>query len=346
MEHPLTTYIRTKTIHKHRLKDQTDYETVKVYQYELRKFLHGPREMWGLQLQRLKEMGEISFDMRDNFKVNNIKGPVNLRLLDLTRKRAKARVPLTPLHIYMRNELMHVELDVPQDSIPVYFRAFLDHKKKILDGKEKDMGIFFTVDAFANRVHTPVVNLKHDLRSKILFHGKPVVSLDVKQMQPTILAKILDRNIGSNPFSDAIFNGQDVYELLKENCQEVKTRDDAKKLLFKLIFGKPMNDIGKLIKGDTAWVDWINQYKSRIENKNPHNRETHTNLAWLLQYSEVQVMSGIWARLKSKGIPFLTIHDDILCLEDHKEDVFDIMDSELKKHFKNYKITTNHDLNT
>lgn len=335
-EHPLTTYIRTKHVHKHRLKDLEDYDTVKIYQYELKKFLCGQRDQWGLTLQRLKEMGEISFDSKDNYKV--IKdGPIDFRLLALTKKREKVRVTLTPVHVYMRNELMHVELDVPDKEMPVYFKAFLTHRHEDLDS-------FFTVDAFANRVHTPVVNLKHSLRDKLRFHGKPVVSLDVKQMQPTILAKVLMMSVGNNPFSEAIFKGEDVYEILRKNNGSIETRDEAKKLLFKLIFGKPMDDIGKMFQGDTRWVEWINSYKSKTEYKNPHKRDPHTNLAWLLQYSEVQVMYGIWRRLRGKGIPFLTIHDDVLCLEEHKKDVYDIMDSELKLHFKSYKITTDHDL--
>lgn len=334
-EHPLTTYVRTKTVHKHRLKDLKDYDTVKVYQYELKQFLHGHRDSWGLQLQEIKQRGEMTF-IKDNFKVIK-EGPIDFRLLELTRKKEKPKIPLTTLHKYMRDQLLGVELKVPENQIPVYFRAFLAHRKEDLDA-------FFTVDAFSNRVHTPVVNLKHDLRDKISFHGKPVISLDVKQMQPTILAKVLDRSIGGNPFSDAIFKGEDVYEILRRNNHTIKTRDEAKKLLFKLIFGKPMNDIGAMFKGDTSWVEWINNYKRTVEHQNPHKEERHTNLAWLLQYSEVQVMYGIWDRLRRDGIPFLTIHDDVLCMPQDEQRVHNIMDDELRKHFKSYKITTNHNI--
>lgn len=333
-EHPLTTYIRTKTLHKHRLKDLNDYGTVKIYQYELKHFLRGHRDGWGFQLKHLKELGQIDYDMRDNFKVLG-KGPIDFKLLSLTKKQEKKKMPLSPTHEYMKAQLKHVELNIEDEDMPVYFKAFLEHR-------DKDLDAFFTVDAFSHRVHTPVVNLKHNLRGKITFYGKPVISLDVKQMQPTILAKVLNTSIGNNPFSDAIFNGEDVYELLKRNNRTVKTRDEAKKLLFKLIFGKPMNDIGRMFNGDTKWVEWINEYKSRTEQQNPHKKETHTNLAWLLQYSEVQVMMGIWKRLHNRNLPFLTIHDDILCLKEHKDDVYDIMNDELKKHFKKYKINIDH----
>mgnify|MGYP000080996144 CR=1 FL=1 len=97
-------------------------------------------------------------------------------------------------------------------------------------------------------------------------------------MQPTILAKILKGSVGSDPFSDAIFRGEDVHVIL-QNDARLQSWDEAKRLLFQLIFGKPMNDIGRVFQGDTTWVDWVDSYKSRIEPRNPHNQDMHTNLA-------------------------------------------------------------------
>ena len=191
-------------------------------------------------------------------------------------------------------------------------------------------------------MHTPIVNLKHDLRLALTFYGEPIASLDVKQMQPTVLAKVLYDSIGNNAFSDAIFKGEDVYMLLLRKNPSITTRPEAKKLLFQLIFGKPMSDIGSMFQGNTAWVDWINSYKSRTERRNPHGQDKHTNLAWLLQYSEVRVMTGIWSELKRKHIPFLTIHDDVLCRRKDKDKVHRIMEKELKKHFKSFNINIDH----
>lgn len=330
-EHLLTTFVRTKTVFKHRLKDLKDYDTVKVYVYELEKlgFNHGPL-LW-----RLKQDGEIWYDDKGNFRAVH-KGPIDPKLLELTRRKDKVVVPLTPLHLWMREQLMAVELPgVRKKDLPVYFKAFLDHRKKGLKP-------FFSVDAFAGRVHTPVVNLKGDLRFALRFHNSKIVSLDVKQMQPTILAKVLLDSIGSNSFSDAIFKGEDVYVLLQK-FRGLSSRPEAKKYLFQLIFGKPMNDIGKMFSGDQhAWVDWINSYKSKTEPRNPHADNTHTNLAWLLQYSEVQVMTGIWQRLMDMDVPFLTIHDELLVKKDDQRVAFEVMDDELKKHFTYFKINIDH----
>ena len=329
-EHPVTTFVRTKNVFKHRLKDlkAKEYETVKVYIYELNELIghrnHGPL-LWNL-----RERGELWYDKKGNFKALK-PGRIDPHLLEITRRKDKPVVKLNDLHLWMREQLRYVELPgVAKKDTPVYFRAFLEHRKG-------NLGPFFSVDAFSNRVHSPVVNLKGDLRFKIRFHKSKLVSLDVKQMQPTILAKVLEDNIGSNSFSDAIFKGEDVYVHIQKQMK-FSERKDAKKYFFELIFGKPMNDIGKMFDGETKWVDWINQYKSKIEPNNPHKENKHTNLAWLLQYSEVQVMTGIWNRLKEKGIPFLSIHDELLCKVCDKELVFDVMNEELKKHFKSFTI--------
>lgn len=320
-EHILTTYIRTKTVFKNRLKDLKDYETVKVYLYELDKL--GANN--GFLLNSLRSRGEIWYDNNGNFKALR-DGPIKTELLERTRKREKIKVPLTALHRYMRDQLFHIDITLPEKEIPVYFQAFLKHR-------EEDINPFFTVDGFSGRIHTPVVNLKHDLRKHLLFFGEPLVSLDVKQMQPTILAKVLNENIGDNPFSNAIFSGEDVYDLLEKRNRMIKNRAEAKKFLFHLIFGKPV-DMGHVMDGDNKWVDWVNFYKSSREPRNPHSSDMHTNLAWLLQYKEVFIMSFIWERLWKNKIPFVTIHDDVLCREEDKDTVLGIMNEELRRHFK------------
>lgn len=323
-EHYFTTYVRTKTLFKQRLKHLLDYDTVRIYEYELNKLNVDGRLLYGLKIK-----GEISYDDRGNFKAL-IDGPLDIGLLQVTKKREKISVPLSPLHKWMRGVLMSVTLKMPMSAIPAYFKAFLEFRDTQLDA-------FFTVDAFCGRVHSPIVNLKAIFRPKLRLHGESVTSLDVKQMQPLILGRVLFDCIGSNPFSDALDNGKDVYLVIQEGAR-LPTRADAKKLFFQLIFGKPMNDIGRIFEGDVAWVEWINSYKCREEVNNPHRDSPHTNLAWLLQYSEVQIMSGVWKRLKDRGIPFLTIHDELLCRKSDVDLVSPIMNAELSRHFKRFEI--------
>ncbi|MGL5936516.1 MAG: hypothetical protein ACRCZI_12960 [Cetobacterium sp.] len=325
-EHFFTTYVRTKLLFKQRFNDQKDYDSVKIYVYELKKL--GVNS--GPLLYSLKVRKEISYDMNGNFKVLN-GGPVDFSLLEKTRRRVRNKVELTSLHLYMREQLRYVSIDVPESDLSVYFRTFLSMR-------DNHLHVFFTVDDFSGRVHTPIVNLKGNLRSLIKLHGQKVVSLDVKQMQPIILAKILKEAIGLNAFSESISKGDDVYNLI-QSAARLDTRDAAKKMLYQLIFGKPTDGIGKMFAGDTKWVDWINQYKRREEPLNPHKKDMHTNLAWLLQYSEVQVMTEIWLELQSRGIAFLTVHDELLCVKGDFHAVQGVMREVLRRHFVFFEIS-------
>lgn len=329
MEHIFTTYVRTKAVFQHRLKDLKTYDTVKIYLYELTKL-----GVKGATLYGLRQTGEIWYDDDGNFKTLKI-GPIDPKLLEITRKWPRVKAPLTPLHIYMKEQLKLVTIvDTPKEDLPVYFKAFLEHR-------DDDLDLFFSVDGFSGRVHSPVVNLKSTFRSKLRLKHESLCSLDVKQMQPTILAQILSEVVGDNPFSKAINDGKDVYVTILNQNPELKDRQDAKKFLYQLIFGKPTEEIGSSFKGDNTWVKWINHYKGVNEPSNPHGKHRHTNLAWLLQSKEVQAMTSIWEKLYRKKIPFLSIHDDILVRKSDFQNVSRIFKEELTKHFKAFEITSN-----
>lgn len=330
MEHKVTAFIRTKLFFQHRLKDLDNYEWVKVYAYELKNL--GFRDH-GAVLAFLESKGEIIRKADGTVRPVNPGGKIDPSLLEEAKKKTKLVAPLTALHMWMREQLLHVKLvGISKKDIPVYFAGFLK-------ARPGDIRYFFKVDTFCGRVHTPVVSLKGDLRKHIRFYDEKVACLDVKQMQPTILGKVLSDFIGDNSFSRAIDNGEDVYVHIQQEAN-LPERKNAKEYFFQLVFGQPMDDIGKMFSGDTTWVNWINEYKRTPEPQNPHGRyKPHTNLAWLLQYSEVQVMSGIWQHLMDKDIPFLTIHDEVMCRESDKDEAYAIMNDELRKHFKYFEVT-------
>lgn len=327
-EHRFTTYVRTKLLFQQRFKDLPSYDKVRIHIYELKKFGLDYEENFH-KLLNLERGGEIGF--KDGWFWNKKMGNVDPLILDETRKWPKIRQNLTPLHEYMQGVLMKISID--SADLPVYFKAFLEHRKKSLH-------MFFTVDGFSGRVHTPVVNLKGDLRFELKIDGENIISLDVKQMQPTILASILKSNVGSNPFTSAVEEGKDVYEVLMKENRMLRSRGDAKKFFYKLIFGKPTEEICDVFHGNREWIYWINHYKTVYEPRNPHGRQTHTNLAWLLQTNEVRIMSKIWEALRVNNILFLTIHDDILCKTSDANFVENTMREVLAEEFVYFEIVS------
>ncbi len=315
MEHNFITYVRTKMLFNQRLRHQTD-DSVYLHESDLQRFSVSP----GL-LHHLIKSGEIE---QNNNRYKALKSGT----VDISLMKKKGAVQ-TDLHKWMKQILMFI--DLPEDvQLTDYFKMFLTYKSEFLD-------LFFTVDKFSGRVHTPVSSLSHEIRPYLLLCKESTISFDVSQMQPTLLANILFRNVGENAFSAAIFEGVDVYTMLQQKAG-LNTRNEAKKRFFEMLFSKPSQQIEQLFEG-ANFIQWMNSYKSMYEPRNPHSKQkTYSNLAWLLQNYEVSVMSEIWRKLAENGTPFLSVHDEIICRQSDKNKVETIIRNELSKHFQTFKL--------
>lgn len=312
-EHKFITYIRTKQLLNERLRGQV--EGVELTEHDKKRF-----NVTNEDLHQLITIGAIQSTPK-GYKVV-IPGTIDLSLIKKDCQRE------TDLHKWMKRLLLYVELP---DSIqaPDYFSIFTRTRNEFLN-------LFFTVDAFSGRVHTPVSNLHRVLRPELIFMGETVVSCDVAQMQPTLLGNILSQHIGNNSFSDAINEGKDVYTML-QTMAKLQSRDEAKKRFFEMLFSRPTDELGKLFS-DGGFMKFINAYKSRPEPRNPHGARQHTNLAWLLQSYEVFLMSQVWQRLAEHGMPFLTVHDELILRKQDAEKGSQIINEVLSNHFKTYKL--------
>jgi len=212
----------------------------------------------------------------------------------------------------------------------IYFDTFLSYRH-ILGEK------FFTIDLFSGRVHTPVTSLSKKIRPFILLEGCKTVSLDVATMQPNLLGKILKKEIGENEFSQWIDSGKDIYIMLQEKAQ-LRDRETAKKKFFNILFSRSNENLATLF-GDANWITWVNEFKSIYLDLNPHSYEKHhSNLAWLLQTTEVSIMKKVWEALINNGIMFLSVHDEIIVKENDTQRAYELFESVLKNELVYFKI--------
>ena len=277
---------------------------------------------WNIDRTQFEAMPQI---IKVGLNTYNIQG-VNEIDLSLVRPHGQ---PLTDLHKWMLERLCETEMPKGMDVTP-YWNTFIKHRGTMPE-------LFMTVDLFANRVHTAVSGMSKELRPFLLLRGQPTVSLDIFQAQPTFLGSILKQAVGDNTFSDTIDKGKDVYLLLQYTAN-LSIRDEAKKRFFQIVFGKVNNNLSQII--DPKCADWINMYKSTIDPRNPKGEKMYNNLAFLLQNMEVKIMSEIWQRLAEMAIPFLSVHDEIICRKSDQEKALIIFKNQLSKHFINFKITT------
>lgn len=239
--------------------------------------------------------------------------------------------PLTELHKWILKRVCEIESPEGIETTP-YWNTFLKHRENYPE-------LFLKVDSFSGRVHSPITGMSRDLRPYLILRNEKTVSLDVAQMQPTLLGTILTQAVGENAFSKAINEGLDVYTMLQSKA-ELNSRNDAKTLFFQILFGKPNDQLSKLFEGEN-WLHWINKYKSTNEPRNPSGKEKqYSNLAWLLQTYEVSIMQEVWRTLAEKAIPFVTVHDEIIVQQTSLKQATKILNNELSKHFINFKINS------
>lgn len=323
-----TTFIRTKQIFSLRLRGEGDQiQAIHVGSKEIEeRFFPYPQFNRRNEITALINAGEILVMEKDKrFYYEALKpGNIDFSLL-LTNP-----LPKDPIYRVMLNNLKAVSLP-PRAESTEYFDLFLKYKKVRPE-------LFFKVDAFAGRVHSPVSNFHRSHRPFILLNDEETTSLDVATMQPLLLGKILTRHLVNNEYSTWINEGKDIYLELQTKAG-LQTRDEAKKKFFEILFSKPSNSLAELF-GAADWINWINKYKGTLEPLNPHGKDKpHSNLAWLLQTTEVKVMVKVWRKLIAAKITFAPVHDEVIVPVSKAEQAREIMNEVLSQEFVYFKIS-------
>ena len=320
-------FIRTKQFWQSHFRNLNPLSPIYVSNTDVRLRLNNPIE----DIQYLVSIGEIEVIKTMTKKGEMLyyrtlkKGGINPSILKPNKQK------LDELTQYMQNTLKFVTLDknAPRTD---YFNVFLNYKNENIE-------LFFTVDKFSGRVHTPISSFHREYRTNILINGNRTKSLDVVTMQPLLLGKILDSMIGENDYSNWINSGDDIYLIIKEKAN-LKTRDEAKKRFFEILFSKPNKQLSEMF-GNANWIEWINEIKSIQIKGNPHSVEkNHSNLAWLLQRTEVQLMRFVWQSLKDNNILFLSVHDEVIIQECDYLKAKELFNEVLMNNFKYFKLSS------
>lgn len=191
---------------------------------------------------------------------------------------------------------------------------------------------YLTEDKFGNRLHSIFTRLPKVIRKDFVkLKGESTVEIDLVQSQPSFLAKILEKRIGKNSFTDAIKRGDDVYSMLSPN-----NRAKGKSLMFFILFGEFVSKQFKAVFPDV--VDEIKKIKTTPIKENPSSK-VYSNLAYLLQQEESRIFRELWALLRKANIEFIPIHDSILVPISLKDKALDIMTNYLNTKLNNPKIT-------
>ena len=320
-------YVRTKMMLTLRLRSpENQMKPVHISANEIaERFFPYPKYNRNKEMQSLHDAGEIKItQIGKAYYYEALKpGVYDLNLLPCKQ------LPKDKITRAMLKNIQRVSLPIDAPSTP-YFNLFIKYR----DIRPE---LFFTIDDFCGRIHTPISNFHRTHRPNLLIDTESTISLDVATMQPLLLGKLLYNKLGTNEYSTWINEGKDIYVELQKKSG-LKTRDEAKKKFFEILFSKPTDALNNLF-GASDWINYINNYKQIVEPLNPHNiLKPHSNLAWLLQSTEVKIMQQVWGDLVNNGIAFLSVHDEIIIKErDYKKAKF-IFENILSKEFEYFKL--------
>jgi len=159
--------------------------------------------------------------------------------------------------------------------------------------------LFFVKDTTAGRIHTNITGLKRESRAALRLDGEPLIEIDMVNCQPFLLGQLSREE----SFMDYCQKGL-IYEHLANHLS--LSRDDAKELYFKTIYGR-IEYANRRLKEFFA-CEFPETWATITQSK----EFDHANLAINLQKAEVAMMEVVWSSLARLEIPFLTIHDAIL----------------------------------
>lgn len=249
----------------------------------------------------------------------------------------------SPININLRKKLVddlyHVNLDYEKSK--KYLKDFKIDNIKYLKNINSIEGIksgyiFFKFDSFG-RLHTNFTVLKKHIRQNyIKIDGEEVTELDIKNSQPFFFAVLLKNEIGEDKFNEEtkkyveiVKNGLIYDELLNKYPDKIKSRNDAKILMYKVLFG---NNKDNKKENNMFRSLYPSVYEYILEYKNLSG--SYKSLSHQLQVLESKtIFNDIITTIKEKipQIKLFTVHDSIVFPKKYKNEVTFIFDYYINK---------------
>jgi hypothetical protein len=231
--------------------------------------------------------------------------------------------PETAAHQFLFENLTHVTMDESVYEFLWWFEAKSDFQR---DYYERSVDFirgrdwFFSTDPNTGRVFNNVTLLPKKLRGFVRYDGKSLIEIDVANCQPLLLLSLYDNEPERAQFEKAVVGGT-FYELLNAQLKRKyakSKRDKLKKAVFRQIF------FGKIpAKPKSVCVAFAQMFPLLYDKILKVKKPDYRKLALLLQKSEADIIIGkaVDRIARTSRIPILTVHDSILTVPEHVEEV-------------------------
>tara|TARA_R110002050_G_scaffold67834_3_gene146925 strand:- start:1453 stop:2847 length:1395 start_codon:yes stop_codon:yes gene_type:complete len=221
----------------------------------------------------------------------------------------------------------------------------------------------YSIDNYGGRFHTPLTNIKAELRYSLRLNGNYVAEVDIRNCQPLMLfaflinheemCKHLNEDIkitlskeerkeldamykaASNGLFYELFVDSGInFDVDPDTLKFEDRRDKSKQFFMKLSMGQNKAVNEETAKYFPAFVEYLNQLKS-VGIKNTQlkkgQNQPYKRSSFIMQRTEVYYMNKIRKALGKNGICYTTIHDSFMVEEHNKGSVAAIISGELYK---------------
>lgn len=244
----------------------------------------------------------------------------------------------SPINLSLRKKLIddlyHVEIDY--EAAYKWLNERKNDKTLELEKYFRNVGaidginsgyIFFKFDSYG-RLHTNFTVLKKHIRKNFLtIDGQEIEEIDIKNSQPFFFAVAIKNEHGEDTFDDemrryvdSVKNGLIYDEILQKFPDKIKTRDQAKVMMYKVLFGNNgdrSNEETRLFKKLYPGVcEYIKDFK--------YFSNSYKELSHKLQLLESEfIFNKVVTEIKQKfpQIKLFTVHDSICFPVKYKEEV-------------------------
>jgi hypothetical protein len=239
------------------------------------------------------------------------------------------------------NYLYDIKIDV--DSSMKFINDMKDSRKMDHCKYQKNLmsienlkinDIFFRFDEYG-RMHTNFTVLKREIRKNfITFNGIPTYELDIKNSQPLFLIVLMIEKLTKSElikqdvskYIDLVKNGL-IYEYIVEN-KITKTRDDAKILMYTVLFGKNGHKRKENILFHEHFptvYEFIRNYKESAKDYKILSHDLQLKESDFIYNKVIRHIMSVYP-----NIPMFTVHDSINIPIKYKDEVENIFDYYLR----------------
>ena len=233
-----------------------------------------------------------------------------------------------PVYANMYRWLGELEIsDVAKDHIQPYQydKEMYSHLVDSID-RIKRKRIYLVQGDKSNRIYTPISNLKSELRQFLSINGQPLAQVDIRNSQPLFFCLTLKDNDYINQeelskITQLALNG-DFYSFFSPSSQSY---DEQKVGVFTNILFGTVEALKRSEQGRILQTHFPSIYAHLLASKHKNYKTLSIDMQNIEAKFIYSVCSDLYKHTQYQ-MPFLTIHDSIVCYESYVETLQDAID--------------------